>query len=76
MKSPNLRHSPSVLSVHRTKEGLSNTREEVASGGPAHPPLEAEGRGRGKRSPRDGIRYQTASRFPVSNQRLPEILDG
>ena len=31
---------------------------------------------RGKLSPREGIPYQTASRLPVSNQRLPEILDG
>ena len=31
---------------------------------------------RGKLSPRDGIPYQTADRLSVSNQRLPEILDG
>ena len=31
---------------------------------------------RGKLGPRDGISYQTANRLPVSNQRLPEILDG
>ena len=31
---------------------------------------------RGKLSPRDSIPYQTANRLPVSNQRLPEILDG
>ena len=31
---------------------------------------------RGKLGPRDGIPYQTANRLPVSNQRLPEILDG
>ena len=31
---------------------------------------------RGKLGPRDGTPYQTANRPPVSNQRLPEILDG
>ena len=62
-----------------TKEGLSNSREELAGGRQAHPPLEAGGGGggeRGKLSPRDGIPYQTANRFLVSNQRLPDILDG
>ena len=34
------------------------------------------GRERGKLGPRDGIPYQTANSLPVSNQRLPEILDG
>ena len=61
-----------------TKEGLSNSREELAGGGPVHPPPEAGGRGRGKGKfgSREGIPYQTANRFPVSNQRLSEILDG
>ena len=31
---------------------------------------------RGKLGPRDGTPYQTANRPAVSNQRLPEILDG
>ena len=31
---------------------------------------------RGKLSPKDGIPSHTANRPPVSNQRLPEILDG
>ena len=31
---------------------------------------------RGKLGPREGIPYKTANRLPVSNQRLPEILDG
>ena len=31
---------------------------------------------RGKLGPRDSTPYQTANRLPVSNQRLPEILDG
>ena len=31
---------------------------------------------RGKLGPRDDIPYRTANRPPVSNQRLPEILDG
>ena len=31
---------------------------------------------RGKLGPREDIPYQTANRLPVSNQRLPEILDG
>ena len=65
--------------VRRTKKGLSNSREELVSFGPLHPPPEARGRGgveRGKLGPRGGIPYQTANRLPVSNQRLPEILDG
>ena len=53
-----------------------NTREELASCGPVHPPPEAERqvgdrqswKARGKLSPRDGILYQTASRLPVANQ--------
>ena len=64
-----------------TKKGLSNSKEELAGHKPAHPPLEAGGRGqgggkRGKPGPRDGIPHQTANRLPVSKQRLPEILDG
>ena len=35
-----------------------------------------EGGERGRLGPKDGIPYHTASRPPVSNQRLPEILDG
>ena len=31
---------------------------------------------KGNLSPRDGIPYHIANRLPVSNQRLPEILDG
>ena len=31
---------------------------------------------RGRLGPKDGIPYRTANRPPVSNQRLPEILDG
>ena len=34
------------------------------------------GRERGRLGPRDGTPYQAANRPPVSNQRLPEILDG
>ena len=60
--------------ICRTK-GLSNSREELAGGGPAHPPLEARGRGEEK-GPQRRHPYQTANRLPVSNQRLPEILDG
>ena len=71
MKSANRAHCGAV---GRTKEGLSNSREELASCGPAHPPK--GGGERGKHGPRDGIPYQTADRPPVSNQRLPEILDG
>ena len=36
-----------LLAVRRTK-GLSNSREELASSGLDHPPLEAEGMGEGK----------------------------
>ena len=57
----------------------ANTREELAGCGLAHPPLEAGGSGEGKGGklgPREGIPYQTANRLPISNQRLPEILDG
>ena len=55
-----------------------NTREEQAAGGPTHAPPEAGGRGRGKGQTRPQRRhpYQAASRLPVPNQRLPEILDG
>ena len=42
--------------------------------GPA--PLEAAGRERGSLGPKDRIPYRTADRPAVSNQRLPEILDG
>ena len=35
-----------------------------------------EGGERGKLGPKDGLPYHTANRPPVSNQRLPEILDG
>ena len=34
--------------VRRPREGLSNSREELAGGGLAHPPPEAGGRGEGK----------------------------
>ena len=37
---------------------------------------EAGGGERGKLGPGDGTPYQTTNRLPVSNQRLPEILDG
>ena len=66
-----------LLAVCRTK-GLSNSREELASSGLAHPPLEAEGRGEGKGQtlPQRQDPYHTANRPAVSNQRPPEILDG
>ena len=59
-------------------EELSNSREELAGGGPAHPTggRRQGGGERGKLGPRDDIPYHTANRPPVSNQRLPEILDG
>ena len=67
-KSPNLRH---CRPTHRTKD-WENTRGELASCRPAHPPLEAGGRQpepeRGKLGPREGIPYQTVSRLPVANQ--------
>ena len=34
--------------IRRTKEGLSNSGEELAGCRPAHPPPEAGGRGEGK----------------------------
>ena len=57
---------------------LRNSREELACGRPARPRQrqEAGGGGKGKLSPRDSIPYCTANRPPVSNQRLPEVLDG
>ena len=64
-----------LLAVCRTK-GLSNSREELASGGPAHLPPEAGGRGKGQTLPQRQDPYHTANRPAVSNQRLPEILDG
>ena len=62
--------SPNTLpAVHRTK-GLSKSREELAGCRLAQPRLrqEAEGRGKGKLGPKDGIPYHTANRPPVSNQ--------
>ena len=69
-----------LQAVCRTKEELSDPREELAGCRLAHPLQEAGGRRqgggeRGKLGPRDGIPNQTANRLPVSNQRLPEILD-
>ena len=68
MKSPNLRHSQPF--------GRTKDREELACCGLAHPLPEAGGKveagarlERGKLIPRE-------RRLPVSNQRLPEILDG
>ena len=74
MKSSNLRH---WQPAHRTKD-WANTRGELASSGPAHPPPEAERqagdsqnkKARGKLGPRDSILYQTESRLPVANQVL------
>ena len=61
-----------------TKEGLSNSREELAGGRPAIPRQrwEAGGRGNGQMWPQRWHPYQTANRLPISNQRLLEILDG
>ena len=52
--------------------------EEPAGCGPAQPRQrqEAEGRRKGQTRPQRRIPYHTANRPPVSNQRLPEILDG
>ena len=46
-----------LLAVRRTKEGLSNSREELASGGLAHPRRGRRHGGgeRGKLGPSDGI---------------------
>ena len=63
--------------VRRTK-GLSKSREELAGCRPAKPPggRKQGGGERGRLCPKDHIPYHTANRPPVSNQRLPEILDG
>ena len=81
MESANQTH---CWPIRRTKEGLSNSRDELVElvgHGPAHPPPEGGGRrqggrGKGQTYPREGIPYQTANRLPVSNPRPPDILDG
>ena len=67
---------PNTLLVVRRTKGLNNSREELAGCRPVHPRRRQEGGERGKLGPREGTPYQTANRLPVSNQRLPEILDG
>ena len=66
-----------LLAVRRTK-GLRNSREELACSGLAHPhwSQKAGGRRKGQIWPQRRHPYHTANRPPVSNQRLPEILDG
>ena len=49
---------------------------EKASRRQTGPRQEAGGRGKGQTRPQRRHPYQTANRLPVSNQRLPEILDG
>ena len=50
--------------------------EELAGCRLAQPRRRQGGGERGKLGPKDGIPYHAANRPPVSNQRLPEILDG
>ena len=69
---------PNTLpAVHRTK-GLSKSRDELACCGRPSPAGDwrQEGGERGRLGPKDCSPYRTANRPPVSNQRLPEILDG
>ena len=79
-----------ILPAVRGTKGLSKSGKGLAGCRLAQPcrRQEAEGRRqeaggrrqgggeRGKLGPRDGIPYHTANRPLVSNQRLPEILDG
>ena len=66
-----------LLAVSRT-EGLSKSREELAGYRLPQPGQRQEAGGRGKGQIRSQRRhpYHTANRPPVSNQRLPEILEG
>ena len=68
---------PNTLPAIRRTKGLSKSREELACCGPAQPcQQEAGGRGKGQTPPQGPHPpYHTANRPPVSNQRLPEILD-
>ena len=65
-----------MWAVRKTK-GPSKSREVLAGYGPAQPRRRQEVGGRGGRlGPKDRSPYRPANRPPVSNQRLPEILDG
>ena len=65
-----------TLPAFRRTKGLSNSREELANGGPAHPPLEAGGRREGKgenSAPEMGP--QTANPLPNCKQ-APNLPSG
>ena len=64
-------HTAGLFPEQRTE----HPREELAAVDRPIPHCKQEAE-RGKLLPRDSITYQTANRLPVSNQRLPEILDG
>ena len=69
---------PNTLPAVRRTKGLSKSIEELAGCGPPSPAggRKQGGGERGKLGQKDGIPYHIADRPPVSNQRLPEILDG
>ena len=73
-------NQPEHTAAFRRTKGLSKSREELAGCGPDRPSpaggRRQGGRERGRLGPKDRSPYHTASRPPVSNQRLPEILDG
>ena len=63
--------------TEQRKNGAIPEKSEPAAGQPI--PLqrqEAGGRGKGQTRPQRRHPHQMANRLPVSNQRLPEILDG
>ena len=64
------------MACSQNKE-LNKIREELTGCGPDHPGGRRQWGGeRGRFGPKDRIPYRTANKPPVSNQRLPEILDG
>ena len=75
-KKPKLK----ILPAHSQNKGRTEQFQRTASllwTGLSPTRGRRQGRGvRGKLSPREGISYQTANRLPVSNQTLPELLDG
>ena len=69
------KHTAGCLQNKGTEQFQRRTSQWQTSPSPTKGRRQGEGE-RGKLGPRAGTLYQTANRPPVSNQRLPEILDG
>ena len=67
---------PEHTAGHSQNKAIPEKSELVADQATTRWRQEVGGGERGKLGPRDSIPYQTANRLPVSNQRLPESLDG